>query len=35
MLEYKVIQPKVKELEDAVNEAAREGWRQTMLGFAE
>ncbi|MBQ4428768.1 MAG: DUF4177 domain-containing protein [Clostridia bacterium] len=27
MLEYKVIHPKVKELEDAINEAARDGWR--------
>ena len=27
MLEYKVISAKVKELEEAINEAAREGWR--------
>ena len=27
MFEYKVIHPKVKELEEAINEAARESWR--------
>ncbi|MBR4436001.1 MAG: DUF4177 domain-containing protein [Clostridia bacterium] len=31
MFEYKVIHPKVKELEDAINEAAREGWRVVSI----
>lgn len=31
MFEYKVIHPKVKELEDAINEAAREGWRAVSV----
>lgn len=31
MFEYKVIQVKVKELENGINEAAREGWRVVSI----